>query len=319
MIRRFNLRQFVKLLTTERWDLVINTHFLPPEIIAWLRRTGRVSFPQATVTTDFDVHRMWAHDPCEHYFTATDEGRANLAGHGIPLNRITATGIPIDPVFGLHKPAADCRRRHGIVGGRPVILQLSGGQGFGPAETVHQAILNVSAPLEIISVAGRNEALRAKLEAIPCPARHRRIVLGFTDKMDELMAAADLIVSKPGGLSSSEALARGAALMVIQPIPGQEERNSDYLLENGAAVKVNNFASLSHKLTRLVTDPDRLAAMRRASGRLGRADAAFDVARSALGSLIGQDVPPVEVAPARASRFSRPCVSAAGGGAGGRE
>src|SRR5580693_8664095 len=138
----------------------------------------------------------------------------------------------------------------------------------------------------------------------PFPARHRRIVLGFTDKMDELMTAADLIVSKPGGLSTSEALARGAALMVIQPIPGQEERNSDYLLENGAALKVNNFASLSHKLTRLVDDPQRLRALREASSCIGRPRAAFEVAQKALG-LIERHQPPVQPIPSARSRFSR--------------
>ena len=108
------------------------------------------------------------------------------------------------------------------------------------------------------------------------------MVLGFTDQIDELMAVADLVVSKPGGLTTSEVLARGAAMAVINPIPGQESRNSDFLLENGAAVKINNIPTLTHKLAPLLGDRSRLARLKENSLRLGKPDAAFDVARRAL-------------------------------------
>ncbi|HET6251887.1 MAG TPA: glycosyltransferase [Tepidisphaeraceae bacterium] len=302
---QLNFSRFIDLLTGGNWDLVVSTHFLPPEIIAALRSAGRVSFPHAVVTTDFDVHRLWVHSPVEKYFTATEEGRANLAGAGIAAENIITSGIPIDPVFGETKSREVCRARHGIIGGRPVVLQLSGGAGFGPAEKVHRALLDTPVPLEIVMVAGRNAAVREKIAAIPCPALHRRTVLGFTDRMDELMAVADVIVTKPGGLTTSEALARGAAMLVIEPIPGQEERNSDYLLENGAAVKVNNLASLPHKLSHLLQDRGRLQAMRDASRRLGKPFAAFDIARSVL-KLIEPEMPrSIPPAPKRTSRFSR--------------
>ena len=97
------------------------------------------------------------------------------------------------------------------------------------------------------------------------------------------MAAADLVVSKPGGLTTSEVLARGAAMVIVNPIPGQESRNSDYLLENGAAIKVNNVATLPLKLSRLVSDPKRLETLKSNARRLAKPQAAFDVARLALG------------------------------------
>ncbi len=305
-VNRLNLRGFIELLTKEHWDVVVNTHFLPPEIISRLRKTSRVSFPQLTVTTDFDIHRLWVHSPCERYFTATEEGRANLAAWGIPMSQITASGIPIDPVFSESKSTVECRRIHGIFGDRPVVLQLSGGQGFGPAEKVHHGILAVPNPLDIVTISGRNEALRRRIEQIPCPARHRRTVLGYTDCIDEWMACADLIVSKPGGLTASEALASGAAMIVIEPIPGQEDRNCDFLLEQGAALKCNNLASLSHKITALISSPQRLAALRAASFKAGRPFAAFEIARQTLG-LIEREIPTPRdiVKPAAPSRFSR--------------
>src|SRR5207245_3983702 len=115
-----------------------------------------------------------------------------------------------------------------------------------------------------------NAALKQQLEMVAVPERHAAHVLGFTDQMDELMAVADIVVSKPGGLTTSEVLARGAAMAIVNPIPGQETRNSDFLLENGAAIKINNVATLPHKLTALLRDPERLARLKHNARRLGR-------------------------------------------------
>src|SRR5262249_27229300 len=106
--------------------------------------------------------------------------------------------------------------------------------------------------------------------------------LGFTDQIDELMAVADLVVSKPGGLTTSETLARGAVMAIVNPIPGQESRNSDFLLENSAAIKINNLATLGHKGTGLLGDPKRLAQLKANAKRLGRPRAAFDVVERSL-------------------------------------
>ena len=127
-------------------------------------------------------------------------------------------------------------------------------------------------------VAGRNAELKTRLDQIEPPPRHLARVLGFTTEMDELMAAADLVVSKPGGLTTSEALARGTPMAIVNPIPGQESRNSDFLLENGAAIKINNVATLPYKLGQLLATPGRLAALAANAKRLGRPRAAFDVA-----------------------------------------
>jgi processive 1,2-diacylglycerol beta-glucosyltransferase len=304
-MQHLNLRALSSLLSSQKWDLAINTHFLPAEVIGTFRKRGRIDFPQVTVTTDFDTHRLWYNPPCEHYFTATEEGRANLAAWGVAAHRITATGIPVHPLFSRPRDAWDCKHRLNLAGGPPVILQLAGGLGIGPIEAIHRQLLQTELALQIVVVTGRNAAAREKLALIPTPARHRRVILGYTDRMDELMAAADLIVSKPGGLTASEALCRGAALIVVDPIPGQETRNSDFLLENGAAVKVNNVASLSHKLTALLRDPARLRSLRAASQKLARPRAAFDVAERSL-AILGPSVhPPPAAFPVAQSRMRR--------------
>ncbi len=283
LVEKLNLGRLLKLLQSEPWEIVVNTHFLPAELIAGLRSQDRLDTPQMTVTTDFETHRLWVNQPCDHYFAATDEGKAYLVHWGVPAEDVSVTGIPIHPVFRRPKDRAECLARQGLVGDRPIVLQVAGGFGVGPVEKIHHELLSIEKPLEIVVVAGRNAELKQELEAMPVPERHRRVVVGFTDQIDELMAVADVIVTKPGGLTTAEILARGAVMAIINPIPGQESRNSDYLLENGAAIKVNNVATLGFKLTQLLAEPDRLARIKENARRLGRPNAAFDIAEMALG------------------------------------
>lgn len=282
LVERLNLLALLRFLKAEPWDIVVNTHFLPAEMIAALRKREELTTPQLTVTTDFETHRLWVNQPCDHYFTATEEGAINLQHWGVPAGDITVSGIPIHPAFSQAKDRCECLARQGLEGKRPIVLQLAGGFGVGPVEQLAARLLAIEVPLELVVVAGRNEELKARLEKITPPAQHRLKVLGFTTQMDELMAVADLVVTKPGGLTTSETLARGAAMVVVNPIPGQESRNSDYLLENGAAVKVNNLATLPHKLTQILRDPQRLAQLKANARRLGKPQAAFTVAQMAL-------------------------------------
>jgi processive 1,2-diacylglycerol beta-glucosyltransferase len=198
-----------------------------------------------------------------------------------------ATGIPIHPVFSTPKDRTACLARLGLVGDRPIVLQLAGGFGVGPIEKLYRALLDVAPPLEVVVVTGRNEKARGQLETVAAPPRHRTKVLGFTDQIDELMAVADLVMTKPGGLTTSETLARGAAMVIVNPIPGQESRNSDFLLENGAAIKVNNIATLAYKVTALLEDPARLKQLKVNAASLGRPRAAFDVVERSLKLLSG--------------------------------
>ncbi len=287
MLQKLNLGKFMRFLRAEPWDLVINTHFLPAEMIAHLRKQGKLSVPQVIATTDFETHRMWVNQPCERYFTATEEGAIYLQSWGVPAKDTIPTGIPILPAFGEKHDRAALLAKHGLAGDRPVVLQMSGGFGVGPIEKLYQALLDIDVPLQVVAVAGRNEELKNSLEKLPCPERHRTKVIGFTKEIHELMAVADLVVSKPGGLTTSEALASGAVMVVVNPVPGQETRNSDFLLENGAAIKVNHPALLSHKVSRLLHDPKRLEQLRANVKRVAQPRAAFEVVERSL-ELIGR-------------------------------
>jgi len=280
-IEKLNLRPFIALLD-EGWDRIVCTHFLPAEIVASRCAKGEMSVPHFTVTTDFDTHRLWVNQPCDHYFTATEEGKAYLASWGVPSSDIAVTGIPIHPVFSRLKDRATCIENQGLAGDRPIVLQLAGGFGVGPVRKILDALLSLDIPVEVVVVCGKNAELKKDLEKVRPAAPHRLKVVGFTDRMDEWLAAADVVLSKPGGLTTSEVLACGAAMAILNPIPGQEFRNSDFLLENGAAIKINSLATLRLKLGALLGDPQRLATLKANARRLGRPQAAFEVAKFVL-------------------------------------
>ncbi len=281
-LEQLNLKAFTKFLHAEPWDLVINTHFLPAEIIAALRKKGEIDLPQVTVTTDFETHRLWVNQPCDRFFTATTEGALYLQHWGVPAADTFVTGIPIHPVFSTPKDRGACIAKHGLAADRPIILQLSGGFGVGPIEKIFHGILSVERPIQLVTITGRNEKLKDQLSTIKPPPRHKAKVMGFTKEIDELMQAADLVVTKPGGLTTSEVLARGAVMVIVNPIPGQESRNSDFLLESGAAIKANNLATLGYKLNALLQDSPRLEQLRANVRKIGKPRAAFDVVEKSL-------------------------------------
>lgn len=286
VLQKLNLTTFIRFLKKKPWDLVINTHFLPAEMIAILRKKKEIDLPQVIATTDFDTHRLWVNQPCERYFAATSEGGLYLQSWGVKAEDIHVTGIPVHPDFADAKDRPALARKHGLDIGRPVVLQLAGGFGVGPIGKLLQALLEIRLPLQIVTVAGRNDKLRDRLQALPPPERHQVKILGFTREIDELMCLADVVVSKPGGLTTSETLASGAVMVIVNPIPGQESRNSDFLLESGAAIKANNAATLGYKVENLLRDQDRLERMRANVRRAARPLAAFEVAARSL-ELIG--------------------------------
>lgn len=281
-LEEIGLGRLLRLLHEKRWDLIINTHFLPGEIVADQLRKNRIAVPQVMVTTDFETHHFWITEPCDLYFTATEEGALYLQKQGIPPERTSVVGIPIHPAFSEPRERAHCRSRFGLGNDRPVIVQASGGFGVGGFIDCYRGLLQVEEPLQLVAVTGRNVELKKRLERIATPARHRAKILGYTTRMHELLRAADLLLSKPGGLTTSEALACGTPLAIVNPVPGQEERNSDLLLENGAAVKVNHLQTMPRKLTTLLRNPDRLETLRANAQLLGRPRAAFDIAQRSL-------------------------------------
>ena len=270
-------------------DIAICTHFLPATLLDRERRKGRCRARIITVVTDFEVHGMWLAAPSDHYFVATEEARAHLESLGIAPRAITVSGIPTHPVFAETKGRREMRRKHGWREDLPAILVSAGGFGAGNAGRMVESLIAAEVPAQIIAVCGRSAALKNSLEKIAARQKSGALpvvkVVGFTSEMDELMAAADLMIGKPGGLTTSESLIKGLGWVVVNPIPGQEEKNAIYLLEQGAGVWSDNLHTLAFKVRAVLEEPGRLAAMRKNALRLARPEAGAEIAHFVTGGL----------------------------------
>ena len=285
---RLNTGPMIRLLKRIQPDLCVATHFLPAEIIAWLIAKRKLLAHNAIVVTDYDVHAMWLCRTVDRYYVAIDEAKEYLARIGVPREKLLVTGIPVDPLFAAPVSRSDARKQLGLDATASVILISAGGYGIGPVEQLVKDLLALQRPWQIVAIAGKSEKTKKRLEEMAREAGKlqsgspRLCAVGFTSEMDKYMAAADLMVGKAGGLTTSEALARALPTALIEPIPGQEERNADHLLEAGAAIRCNNLPAAAWKIAALLDDAKRLARMRDAARGLGKPGATDRIAEDAI-------------------------------------
>ncbi len=269
-VQRAALARLRRMIASDKPDTIVCTHFLAAELVSGMVERGEWTGTFAVVVTDLDAHAMWAVCPrADRWFVALPETVEILAGKGVPRERMVVTGIPIAGAFSARMPPrAELRERLGLARGGPMLLVSGGGVGASLLEKTLQQVLAMPIDCSVALVCGKNEPLRRRASNIVARRGESRVkctVLGFTDRMHELMHAADLSIGKPGGLTSSEALACGLPMAIAYPVPGQEERNSDHLLEWGAAIRLNSPESFGWRVAQLLGDPERLSAMRMAA------------------------------------------------------
>jgi len=286
---RLNTQPLVKFIRKFKPDITVCTHFMPTGIISHLIAKGLLEARLSVVVTDLDMHAMWLSRVFHRYFVAIDETRAHLEALGLPRERITVSGIPIDPVFAEPIDRRAVRLGYGLDPEKTTLLLSAGALGVSPTEIAVGRLMQLRNETQTVVICGRNEELQGRVAAIVGVNNPRFKILGYSDKMHELMKISDLFVGKPGGLTTSEALACGLPMAILSPIPGQEERNSDHLLEDGAAIRCNEMTTIPYKIDRLLDNPGRLDRMRQNAQKLGRPDAARTIART----LIEDNLPPM--------------------------
>jgi len=280
---RLNTRPLKKLIREQKPALAVCTHFLPAEILLYLRRKGDIDLPVGIVITDVDAHAMWLYQDTDWYFVSCEQTKQYLMRLGVEAGRIHVTGIPVLPEFAKQRAKLATRRKLGLDEKLTTVLVSAGGFGVGPVEALVKEVCSTEYPLQAAVICGRNEELKRKIEGME-RMRNPVKAVGYTTEMYEWMAASDVMVGKAGGLTSSEALASGLVLVIVNPVPGQEERNSDYFLEKGVAIRCNDLPLLSYKLGELLSDRTRLAAMRSNVKAIARPNAAVDVVSTVLSS-----------------------------------
>ena len=274
-----NSRKFINYMLDNRWDVIVSTHFLATQLIADLKRKRKLNVPLVTITTDYGLHAYWITRDCEHYVVADDASRQHLASMGIEPQRIHTFGIPVMPVFAQEKSRRALRLKLQLRPALPTVLLLSGGFGVGPIEQAVRDLEQVKTSFQLVAVAGKNKKLYQRLREMAKRTPFLLKPVGYTDQMDEYMKASDIVITKPGGLTTAEAMACGLPMIVINPIPGQEDMNSDMVLENGAGVKAMHPVDVAYKLQQVLAAPGRLEAMRKAATALGKPRAAEQTAQ----------------------------------------
>jgi processive 1,2-diacylglycerol beta-glucosyltransferase len=281
-IERLNTRALSRRITEFAPDVIVCTHFLPAEILMHEIRRGRLHVPVWVQVTDFDLHRMWVIPHMTGYFAANEEIGFRMRAVGMANASVHVVGIPIMPVFAQAPDRAICARELGMDPQRRTLLLMGGGAGVGNLEQVATHLLAQDADFQLIVLAGKNEAALTELRKLALAHPSRLFPQGYTHQVERLMACADLVITKPGGLTTSECLAIGVPMIVHSPIPGQEERNADYLLEQGAALKAVDTVGLEYRVAELLASPSRLAQLRERTRALARPHAARDVLRIVL-------------------------------------
>lgn len=285
-VERLNTLRLRRQIAAFRPDAIVCTHFLPAEILSHMTRSAQLDCPVWVQVTDFDLHRMWVHDNIAGYFAANEEVAFRMRAHGIADDAIRVTGIPIMPAFGTMPARDECATELGVARHRTTVLLMGGGAGLGRLDCLAARLLALEEDFQLIVLAGKNRDALAALQALATRYPDRLFAHGFTDRIERLMACADLAITKPGGLTTSECLAMRLPMILNSPIPGQEERNADFLLEEGVALKANDAVTLEYRLRHLLRHPEKLAAMRAKAAALARPDAAQEVLKSVLESVL---------------------------------
>ena len=288
-LERLNTVRFIKVLKELDPDHVVCTHFLPAQLLSRKLAKGAFKLPVWVQVTDFDVHRLWIHPHMAGYFAASGEVAWRMADRGIDPSTIQVTGIPIMPVFYSRREKGECATGLGLDPARPDLALMAGGAGVGAGTgggglgQTAARLLAMPGDFQLLALAGRNEKLLADLRRLAEAHPGRLFPLGFTRTIERIMKASDLAITKPGGLTSSECLAMGLPMILVNPIPGQEERNADYLLEHGVALKAYDGAGLEYRIGDLLANPDRLGRLRDNALALAKPDAAGSALRCVLG------------------------------------
>ncbi len=289
MFAAVTCRTMCRMVEEYRPDVLICTHPFPEGAAALARRLGRRDeFLLTAVLTDYSLHQIWIYPQVDLYFTATEEMREGLLERGFSPKQVFATGIAVTETIEEVPSREDARRMLGLNGEEKVLLLMGGGLGLGGIEESLKDMEGMEESFTLLVVAGRNEELRQKLEGFGRASHHRIRVWGYTDKIYELMAASDLLITKPGALTMSEAFVMGLPMVLHEPIPGPETKNAVYASERGAAIWVHHGESMGQALAAIISDEGKLRFMAGRALSCARPHAARDIVGT-LSSILAEN------------------------------
>ncbi len=282
-----------KLLQNKNPDIVISTHPFSSQMVSYLKKKGKVNCVLATIMTDFAMHKQWliGHENTDFFFVSNENMKNDIVNYGVCASKIYVTGIPMSSRFCESFDREKICEDFKLDSNKKVILFFGGGEfGLGKDKTVQvlKVLLNKLPNCQIVAISGKNEKMKESFEqlVIECKAQDRAIILGFTDKVPELMSISSAVVTKPGGLTTTESLASGLPMLIINPIPGQEEENALFLEKNGAGIWLKQNEETENIIVQLFNDENKLQKMSECAKLLARPNSTENICKIVLGNLL---------------------------------
>lgn len=279
LIHRFNTGKLKTLLEDFKPDAIACTQAFPCGMVADYKRTEGINMPLVGVLTDYAPHSYWIFNNVDAYVVPSEETGARLVANGILGHKIKPFGIPINPKFNRKVNRGEILKKFTLLENIPTVLIMGGGQGLGPLDKIITTLDKSKFPFQILVITGVNKKLFNYLSKRKRSCRKRVEIFPFIDYVDELMEISDVIITKPGGLTTAEALAKSLPMIIVNPLPGQEAMNTSFLLKEGVAVKAENEQDVKVFLEEMLYNPEKLSEMRERAKVYSKPDSALKTAK----------------------------------------
>ena len=286
MINKALTIRLKKMLRLRRPDIIISTHPFVSHMCAYLKRKGKTNAKIISVMTDYGIHNMWLEENeyIDRLVVATSQMKSDcIRKYNVPESKVVVTGIPVSKRFSESFDKQTILKDMGLEDEKTTLLFFAGGGlGLGKSEGIFQELVNSNYDFQLIAVTGKNEKQKTRFEKIAKQTNKKIVVLGYTNKVPELMSISDFVITKPGGLTSTECLAMRKPMIIINPIPGQEEQNSIFFTNNGTALRTYKDEPIEHVLDIAINNKKRVAQMVEMCKEIGKPNAAYDIAQETI-------------------------------------
>ncbi|MDD5476815.1 MAG: glycosyltransferase [Candidatus Omnitrophica bacterium] len=281
-IHKSNSPKLKKLFDRFNPDLVVCTQAFPCGMVADYKKAYGLNLPLVAVLTDYIPHSYWVYEKVDYYITPSEDVSARLEKKGVPSSKIKALGIPFDHKFNQKIDKESVFHKLKLNPQKPVILIMGGGQGLGPIKTIVKSLEKSQNNIQELIVAGTNKKLFNSLKRKIKHYKKDIHLFGFIQNIHELMRISNLIISKPGGVTTAEVLSMGLPMIIVKPIPGQEINNTNFLTHKGAAIKVDKPEEVHQIIDDLLNNRTRLEQLKLAALRIAKPGASMDIAKLLL-------------------------------------
>lgn len=284
LTRWINEKQTEKFSRFLKWfkpDAIVCTQAFPCGVVAGFKRREREDIRLIAVATDFIAHIYWVYDEVDNYIVATEEARTDLINKGVDDKKINVLGIPIDPAFAHQNERNEVSKKLGLSPDKMTVLIIGGGQGYGPMENIVSEILRQNLDIQLVIVTGTNEILQKRLASVAGDIKGVKI-FGFVNNISEIMDMCDIVITKPGGLTTAESMSKGLPMILTLPIPGQEEKNRTFFVNGRMALMGDSPEEAALALKRFLFEPELLKEYKRNISGKARPRASLDIAKEIL-------------------------------------